>query len=237
MGQAAQLDCITCLHRQRSEWRGLSRAAVELLNETKVVNRYQAGQTIFNQGNLPLGLYCVESGVILLRKSDAEGRSIIVRMVNPGQPLGYRAFFSDQRYRASAEASTDAIVCWIDRVSVKKLMEYSPELVMGFLRYIANDLAMAETLALRSATLTVRTRLAHLLLSLKDRDGEVDETGHIILDMKVSRQDLASLLGTTPETIARVTKLLTLEKVAIFERRRVIIPDLDRLLDEVEPLD
>lgn len=230
----APLDCLHCSSRSNSEWGGICAHDVVLLNSAKVVNHYKAGQTIFYQGNPPLGLYCIEKGTVLLRKTDAEGRSAIVRLATKGQTLGYRAFFSGVPYSASAEASTDCVVCWIDKGVVHEVVKRNPPVLLEFLKHVSQDLMDAEESILRAATLPVRTRLAHFLLSLKDRDSEVDDEGRIILQLQISRQDLASMLGTTPETIARLVKQLTTEEVAIFSRRTVIIPDLDKLLDEVE---
>lgn len=228
------LDCLQCAGRSASEWGTLCNADVTLLSQAKVVNRYKAGQTIFYQGNPPLGLYCVEEGTVLLRKTDAEGRSAIVRLATRGQTLGYRAFFSNAPYTASAEASSDCVVCWIDRAVVQEIIRRNPTLLLEFLKHVSRDLMEAEENILRSATLPVRTRLAHLILSLKDRDSDVDDEGRIVIQLQISRQDLASMLGTTPETMARLVKQLTQEQVAIFNGRTVIIPDLDRVLDEVE---
>ncbi len=235
MSLPLHLDCLTCESRHKSEWHGLCNEDSQILSRAKVVNRYRAGQTIFYQGNPPLGLYCVESGQIVLRKSDAEGRSVIVRLVGKGQTLGYRAFFSGQPYGCSAEASTDCTVCWIDRSVVNQLTQHNPSLVISFLQHVSSDLAEAEEAHLRAATLSIRARLSYFLLSLKDREGTVDDEGRIVIDLKLSRQDIASMLGTTPETIARTTRQLTEDEVAIFDKRTVTIPDLDRLLDEVDP--
>jgi CRP-like cAMP-binding protein len=234
MANQPNLNCLTCENRRLSEWCNLCPEDAQLLSRAKVVNRYKAGQTIFYQGNPPLGLYCVESGQVVLRKTDAEGRSVIVRLAGRGQTLGYRAFFSGQTYASSAEAATDCTICWIDKAVVNELVSRNPDLVISFLKHVSQDLAEAENAHLRAATLPIRARLAHFLLSLKDHEGTVDDEGQIVIDLKLSRQDIAAMLGTTPETIARTTRQLTDDQVAIFDKRTVTIPDLDRLLDEVE---
>jgi len=229
------IDCVTCGSRSSSEWGSLCAADAGLLSRAKIVNRYAPRQTIFYQGNPPMGLYCVESGRVLLRKTDQEGRSVIVRLIGPGQTLGYRAFFSGQPYSASAEAATECTICWVDKHVVQDIIERNPMLLASFLQHVAKDLKEAEEHQLQSVTLPVRARLAHFLLALKDQDGEVDDEGRIILQLDLSRQDIAAVLGTTPETVARTVRSLTDEGVARFKRRQVIIDDLDLLLDEVEP--
>lgn len=234
MGTALPMDCSQCTSHDNSEWNHLCALDVQTLNQAKVVHHYKAGQTVFYQGNPPQGLFCIEKGTIVLRKTDSEGRSAIIRLAGAGQTLGYRAFFAGQPYSASAEASSDCTICWIDKASVAELLRRNPSLMLEFLKHVSQDLLEAEENSLRVATQSVRMRFAHLLLSFKDRESEVDDEGQIVLQLQLSRQDLASMLGTTPETIARLVKQFTTENIAIFDKRSVTIPDLDRLLDEVE---
>ena len=82
--------------------------------------------------------------------------------------------------------------------------------------------------------LSVRARLAYLLLELRVRHGQVDADGNIVIDLPLSRQDLASLAGTRPESLSRVIKALEAAGVARFTGRRVVVVDLDVLVDEAE---
>ncbi|MFM7202115.1 MAG: Crp/Fnr family transcriptional regulator [Myxococcota bacterium] len=234
MAQAHPPDCLHCTNRKDSEWGSLCQHDLALLNQAKVVNHYRAGQVIFYQGNPPLGIYCIEKGTVVLRKSDVEGRSAIIRVLGKGQTLGYRSFFSQQPYGNSAEAATDCTICWIDKAVVNDIAARNPQVILDFMKHISQDLQDAEENFLRAATLSIRARMAHFLLMLKDKDSDVDDEGRISITLSLSRQDIASMLGTTPETVARTVRGLTDDKVAVFEKRRVLIPDLDRLLDEVE---
>lgn len=231
---AKHVNCFNCLNRNRSEWCQLSPPELRDLDGAKICHVYQPGQTIFFQGNQCLGVYCIESGTVALRKTDASGNSVIVRMVNSGETLGYRAYFADSVYSASAEALEQCRICFIRRDVVKQMLENNPALGTAFLRRIARDLEDAETLQLQTATLPVRTRLAHLLLVLKDRFGTVEEDGTLTIDLPLARQDIAAMLGTRPETVARAVRSLHDEGVALFDGRHCRVRDLDELLDVVE---
>ncbi|MEO1480688.1 MAG: Crp/Fnr family transcriptional regulator [Myxococcota bacterium] len=229
------VSCFTCDNRQDSEWCALKNDELDLLDSVKAANVYQPGQVVFYQGNPCLGIFCVEEGTVALRKTDANGNNVITRLVQAGETLGYRAFFADGPYAASAEAVTAARVCFIDRDAVGNLLARNPTIGQQFLRHMARDLEESDSEQLNLATLDVRTRLSHLLLSLKDRFSEVDEEGNIVLQLPISRQDMASMLGTRPETVARTIKGLESDGVAQFNGRTVTVNDLDLLLDEVEP--
>lgn len=83
----------------------------------------------------------------------------------------------------------------------------------------------------------MRTRMAHLLLTLKDRFAEAAEDGTLSMKLPLSRQDIADILGARPEMVARIIHALEVDGVAIFSGRKVVIPDLDPLLDEIEHID
>jgi CRP/FNR family transcriptional regulator len=229
-------NCFTCQTRNEAEWCALQKDDVGLLNEIKICNHYQPGQYIFYQGNPCMGIYCISSGTIALRKTDTEGNSMIVRLVHHGQTLGYRSYFSGEAYTASAEVLVAAEVCFVDRAGVAKLLNHNPNLGLRFLQRLALDLRSSEDQRLQASALPVRARLAHLVLSLKDRFATVDESGCITIELPLSRQDMASIVGTRPETIARTIRALEDDDVVHFKGRQVVISDLDALLDELEPV-
>ena len=99
---------------------------------------------------------------------------------------------------------------------------------------MASALGEAEEDKMRMSTLPVRTRLAHLLLSLKEHYGQINDKGTLEVTLPLSRQDMASMLAIRPETLSRAIRSLENDQVARFERQAAFIPDLDALLDEIE---
>lgn len=230
----APLSCFTCEQRGEAEWCVLHGEELELLDSARVTNVYRPGQVLFYQGNPCLGVYCVESGELALRKTDEAGHSVIVRLAHAGQSLGYRAFFAGDNYTATCEALTESRVCFIDKEAVRKILGRNPQLGLQFLRKISEDLREAEEGKLAAVSLPVRARFAHLLLTLKDRHGTMGEDGVLRIDLPMSRQDIAALLGARPETVARTIRALEEDGVASFNGREVLVEDLDSLLDEIE---
>ena len=227
-------SCQTCTSRHRSEWCGLDGVELNRLNQFKVCTTYQAGQAIFHQGHPCLGIYCVEAGTVALRKTDEHGNMVITRLVHAGDTLGYRAYFSGSAYSASAEALTATRVCFLQRDALRDLLSRNPTVTYAFLKHLARDLEEADTAKLHSASLPVRARLAHLLLILRDRFGEVQADGTLRIQLPLARQDIAAMLGARPETIARAVRALETDGVAHFDGRTVVVPDLDPLLDEMD---
>ncbi len=227
-------SCFHCDARGTSEWCPLEAEDLRLLNQAKVGNTYQPGQSVFYQGNPCLGIYCIESGTVAVRKTDPHGNSVIVRLAHSGETLGYRAFFAGAPYRAGADALTQARICFIDKTAVRTMMDRNPAVAQAFLRHMARDLEDAEEARLKATSLSARAQLAGLLLVLKQRFGTMARDGTLIIELPLSRQDLAAVIGTRPETVARAVRALEQAKVAQFNGRSVVIPDLDALMDEAD---
>ena len=231
-----QLSCFTCQNRDKDEWCALSLDDMSLLDKAKVTHTYEAGQVIYAQGDSCRGIYDVEGGTVAIRRTDSEGNSILVRLAHSGQTLGYRDYFGGREYTSSAEALRPTRVCHIASTAIRELLEHNPSLGLRFLERIAGDLETAEESLLQRSTLPIRTRLAHLLLTLKFRYGVAADDGTIQIKLPMQRQDMAALLGTRPETLARAFQSLRGDGVLLSSGRTVVIPDLDSLLDEIEPM-
>ena len=227
-------NCFTCQSRNRSEWCRLDASDLGLLNGNKVSTRYEPGQALFRQGDPCMGVYIVEAGTVAERRDDAQGNSAVVRLRHAGDTLGYRDFLTGDRCSNSALALADCSVCFIPKDSVRALLDRNPALGLLFLRKLADDLHSAEDTILHHAALPMRKRLVHLLLSLKEHYGEMTDEGVLKLELPLARQEIASILGSRPETITRTIHALEEDGVAVFSGRAVIVADLDRLLDELE---
>lgn len=229
-------SCFTCQNRDRSAWCTLTDDEMKVLSGHKVGNTYAPGQVIFYEGNTCLGIHCIEDGSVALRKGDASGEAVVVGLRGSGDTLGYLAYFSGRGYSSTAVALTQSRICFIDRAVVRSLLQRNPSLGLGFLKKMAGQVADAERDHVRAMTLPLRARVAHLLLVLKDRSASVDDSGAIVIDLPLPRRDLAAMVGARPESLSRVLRDLEEEGVARFAPRQAVVPDLDALLDEVEPV-
>jgi CRP/FNR family transcriptional regulator len=228
------VDCFECQWRAGSHWGLLTEGEVNVLNRSKTCSYYCAGQPIFNQGDPCEGVFTVMSGTVAIRKNDSQGNSAVMRLRHAGETIGYRDFFAGREFTTTAEALAPSHVCFIRRDAVRNLIGSNPTLGVMLLQQVAVDLQHAEETLLQSLSLPARARMAHLLLALKERYGTVEEDGSLTIELPLARQNIAEILGTRPETIARTIHALDTEGVARFTGRKVIVPDLDRLLDEVE---
>src|SRR5689334_4244261 len=124
------LHCETCESRSKSVFCQLGAAPARELDRHKIANHYRRKQVLFYEGQNPSGLYCVNSGKVKLYKTGADGRSLIVRMAEAGDLVGYRALFSDEPYHATAEMIEEGDVCFVDKQTLFEMVAKDPGLAM-----------------------------------------------------------------------------------------------------------
>jgi len=205
----------------------------DLLEDYRTEIQLAPGQVLFHEEAACHGLHCVASGLLALRKSDGVGNSVILRLANPGEVLGFPAYCGHMDYTASAEALQDSRVCFFPSRLLDGLVERNPDLRSEFARLLALELKGYGEARLQMATRTVERRLLDLLAQLLPTCGRLDAEGvGATLDLPLARRDLAAMLGVRPETVARSLRQLAGQGLAHFNGREVRIPDLRRLKRE-----
>lgn len=230
------LSCLDCPMMPLSEWHVLDDADRETLAEAKSTRSFAKGEVIFFQGDPCDGIYCVKSGTAGVRKTDEKGNAVLLYLVHPGETMGMRSFFAGTEFQASAEALEPVSVCFIPGGVLKKLSARNPQLDLAFLKHISRELGDAHKTILANTSLPVRARMAHFILSLKDRYGEENKDGTLSVRLPLTRHDIADLLATRPETVARAIASLTKDGLARFSGRQVVILKPDSLQEESEAL-
>ncbi|KAA0254989.1 MAG: Crp/Fnr family transcriptional regulator [Acidobacteria bacterium] len=174
----------------------------------------ERGESLFRQGDPPTHFVFLALGFAKLVRS-APGRSAIVAIAGPGEPLGVVAAFESRPYPASAVALSPATTVEVPERPFLSAVDRHPELVRLILRVSARR--QFET-ARRIADLAgpVEERMARVLLCLAERHGRI-EGGRTRLLLPLHRQDLAELTGTTVETAIRVMSRWAKEGVVTTE--------------------
>ena len=214
-------DCELCGARKKNVFCDLPPEGVKLLDQSKVVNYYKRGQTVFYSGNFPAGLYCVNGGVVKLEAPSENGNGHILRVAQAGDMLGYRSLFADESYQASAVVQEDATICLIPKSAVMQLVEKYPDIALQFLARISRELRQAEDRFRSSVDKAAPERIAEALLFLKEN----------FADQAWTRKDIAEWAGTTPETVMRTLADFEEESLIAQKGRRIEIKDRKALLE------
>ncbi|HKJ00206.1 MAG TPA: Crp/Fnr family transcriptional regulator [bacterium] len=202
------------------------------VDRAKQTRRYAAGSAVFEAGEPTRGLYCMHRGVVAVRHSDSHGNSVLVQLTHPAQTLGAAECFAGQEIEASAETLTDSVICFVDGSVVDTLVARHPPLGLAFLERMARDLKQAHEAYLRRTALTVRQRLAHLVLTLLPYCARHEPGEHQVMELPMTQQILAELLGARRETIVRAFAALQSDGLLRYENGTVIVSALERLRAE-----
>ncbi|NMD68676.1 Crp/Fnr family transcriptional regulator [Bacillus sp. DNRA2] len=187
---------------------------------------YKRGEMVYHAGNQSASLYIVNKGKIKIYRLSEAGKEQVVRILNPGDFTGELALFNETIHESYAEAIEETEVCRIERTDLHEFLLKYPSISLKILAEFSNRLELSEKQATRFATEKAETRIALFLAECIDSDSQSKE---FVLPM--SRKNLASYLGTTPETLSR--KLYDLEEMGYInqkKRKRIEILDLEGLL-------
>ena len=123
-------DCQLCQIRSSAVFNSMNEKEVDQLNEGKTVHEYRRGQVIFYEGNPSLAIYCVHSGMVKLFKTGYSDEEFVIRLLGPGEIIGFRALLSDEPFAATAQAVSDTQVCIISKENFMSVLNSSKELLL-----------------------------------------------------------------------------------------------------------
>lgn len=224
------LRCEDCESREKGIFCDLDRLPLNEVSQHKVSNTYKKGQVVFHQGNPPYGLYCVSQGKIKISKHGPDGKESIVRIADPGDILGHRSLFSNENYTATATAMEETIVCFMDKKFILEAIQQQPSLSLNIIQKLSKEMGSAEQKNASLYQKSVRERLAELLLSLKASYG-VPEKNRVRLNITLTREEFASMIGTASETVIRFISEFKESGIIEQEGKTIFILDEARLLE------
>ncbi len=188
---------------------------------------YDKGQSVFLEGDDAVGFYVVVSGQIRVFKMSPEGKEQILHVFGPGEPIGEVAVFAGKHFPANASATKKSKLLFFPRAAFTELIGHDPSMAMNMLAELSRRLrrftVQIEGLSLKE----VPGRLATYLLYLSDEQNGSEE-----LSLDISKGQLASLLGTIPETLSRILAKMAREDIILSTASRTVrIIDQDKLED------
>jgi CRP/FNR family transcriptional regulator len=210
-------------------FKGLPQEHLEKIVEIAVAKGYEKGDVIFTEGETANGFYVVEEGSVKIFKVSMEGKEHILHIFGPGEPFGEVPVFSGTHFPASAEAITKSRLLFFPRPDFVNLISSNPSLALNMLAVLSMRLrqftVQIENLSLKE----VPGRLAAYLIYLSQEQGD-GET----VTLAISKGQLASLLGTIPETLSRIFSKMTALNLIEVSDRQISLLDMDGIRDLAE---
>ena len=208
---------------------GLPDDQLNAIREIAIEKQFNKGQTIFSEGDETKGFFVVVAGRVKIYKVSSEGKEQILHIFETGQPFGEVTVFSGQQLPANAQALAKTSLLFFSRRAFIDLITANPSLALNLLGIMSKKLrqfaAQIENLSLKE----IPARLASYLIYLSE---EQDTENAVTLN--VSKGQLASLLGTIPETLSRIFAKLSGQNLIRVEGPKITLLDRQGVEDLAE---
>ena len=191
---------------------------------------YSADSYLFFQGDPPEALYIIWSGRVKLVRHTDQGRDVVVTVLGPKQLIGEMAIFDGRPYSMTAITLEETAVVTITRNDLLDIIHRYPAVSFEVILELNRRLRLCNELVRSLAVDRVDQRIARALLRLKDLGGVPAPGGEgIMIDIHLTRQDMAEMTGTTVETAIRVMSRFRKSGLTKNYKGRTILLDIEGL--------
>lgn len=202
---------------------------MEMLFVNKTEKKYNKGEIIFWEGAFPFGIFYIVEGKAKKYKLDKSGKEQIIYVANAGELLGYHAILAGERYPDSAAALEDSLIAFIPGKDFQNVLQNSEILNRRLLKALSHEFTvLTNNLSLFSQK-SVKERLALQLIVLREKYKKNFKSG-MTVEIKMSQEDLANLVGTVRENITRIMAEFKDEGIISTKGSKITVLDVNKLI-------
>lgn len=212
--------CEQCIVRQFNSLKHLTKEELLRMSACKTSKIVKKGTPLFEEGDHINGVFCIKKGVCKVSKMSENGKNQIVNLIKRGDLIGERSLVSDEISNLNAVALNDMEVCFIPKDEIIRDLEKNPSFTMDVLKNMAISLKNADNLIVNMSQKSVKQRLAETLLNLQSKFGNKDDGA---INIHLSREDIANIIGTATESAIRLLSGLKKEGVIGFKGKDIAI--------------
>jgi CRP-like cAMP-binding protein len=207
---------------------GIAAEDIVAINRRFHERGYVAGETIYLAGDSATRLYVVAAGKVKVVRHTLAGQDVVLDILAPGGHFGALSALGDAEYPDTAQALTPSCILEIAAEDFQAILRDHPAVALAALDIVATRLEAAHEQIRHLSAQPVAGRVAAALLALSRKLGQPHD-GTLLIQMPLSREDLAAMTGATVETVSRVMSKLRAEGIIRSGRQWVAIADAGRL--------
>ncbi len=204
-------------------WTILSGDEKRMITDNFTLHHFKKNQIIYAEREQPEYLWCLLKGKAKLYKDGVGGRQQILRLINPVQYFGYRAYFAGEAYVHTASAMEASTVGAFPMSVVKELIDRNRDVAWFFIHELSRNLGSADTRTVNLTQKHIRGRLAEALMVLIEHYGFEDDG--MTLRVYMAREDLANLSNMTTSNAIRTLTAFVNEHLIVVDGRQIKITD------------
>lgn len=214
--------------KQIAIFSALNKEDAESVRANLIPEIFKKKQVIFTEGDPSEWLYIVIKGKVKITKLSRTGREIILEIISPMDFFGGIAVIRGFPYPANAVAMQDTEVLKISKANLKRILDRYPSLIYCMAMKIGDRVKGSHESLKNMAAETVEARIAAMLIKLSEQSG-IKKDNSILIDMKVTKQDIAEMTGTTVESSIRTMSRLKKQGVIEEKEGRISIKNMEKL--------
>jgi CRP/FNR family transcriptional regulator len=175
----------------------------EALDEEALTTSYPTGAVLFAEGQSPRGVFMVRRGRVKLSVCGTDGRTLILRIADPGAPLGVAAVVSGRQYEATAETQEPCEISFLRQSDLLRLMRLNGEFALWVTQHISSDYA-STCREIRDLILSdsASEKLARLLMGWLDQNAKSRNPSQVKLAL--THEEIGQMIGSSRETVSRL---------------------------------
>lgn len=223
-----QLTANTDILRAIPLFAGLSAADLKLIADLTVKHTYKRGTVIFFENDPGDALHVVTAGMVKIYRLADDGREKTLTYVGEGEFFGEMALLDDGPRSAVAEALEATHTLALYRADFVRLLHSQPQISLEIIKVLSQRLRQTNEQLMDVIFRDARGRVAACLVDLAKRHGNTAPDG-VRIELKLTHQELASLVGTARETISRILAELQNEELIYLDGRRLVVRNLHEL--------
>lgn len=208
----------------------LPHEAIHAINALFRAESFETGETIYYAGDPAAKLYVVATGRTKLLRHATTGQEIVLELLVPGDFFGSLPFLGEDVHADTALAHTPSCILTVTADDFQQVLRQYPQVSLSLLEITSSRLREARALIHGLSASPVEGRLAATLLKLADKLGE-RQADRLLIQLPLSRQDLADMTGATVETVSRIMSQFRKQGLIDSGRRWVAVLDADQLAE------
>jgi len=195
---------------------------LRLFLESQMIDKtYRKGQPIFLEGSYPAGIYYLKEGLVKKYKTDHVGKEHVLSLCSEGELIGYSALLCNEPYPDSTAAVETSKLGFLPKEIFLKATNQSISLMSCLLSSLSHEFSVMVNSVMVFAHMTVRERLSLSLLILSEKFRKKNKSD--LVEIVLSREDLANMVGTATETLVRLLQELKKEGIIGINGKKITV--------------
>lgn len=209
----------------------------EILKITKMIShkQFKKGQALIHEGEKSDKLFIINKGQVKRSKFTVNGKEQILDIMTCGDFFGEMNLFNaEEANNFTAYAIEDTEICVLTKEDIDQIMAAHPDIAIKLLKEVTKRLAHTENLAQNLATKDPEVRIAQMILEYCQKFGVKNKEG-ILIQLPITREEIASYVGVTRETISRkLSKFEDLELISLVGNKQILVRDEYSLMEYIK---